>query len=188
MEAVVISGLPSSGKTTLAIALAGKIGVPMLGGTDILKQMAMDRGYHPVGDDWWDTQEGLRFLNERSGNLEFDREADRRLCQVVEKGNVIITSWTVPWLTKTGFKIWLSANLETRAKRMSMRDHTDVPHALETVAKRDKENYALYKRLYGIDFGNDLKPFDLVIETDGKEAVEVADAAMMTLRERKVIA
>ena len=34
----------------------------MLGGTDILKQMAIERGYKPGGEEWWDTSEGMRFL------------------------------------------------------------------------------------------------------------------------------
>lgn len=187
MQAIVIAGMPASGKTSLAIFLAGSLGVPMLGGTDILREMASERGYNPVGEDWWDTDEGLRFLKERSGNGDFDREADKRLCAVIEKGDVIVTSWTAPWLTKAGFKIWLSASPQVRAERMAERDHSDVAHTAETVAKRDAENKKLYKDLYGFDFGTDMEPFDLVIDTDGKSAAEVAHIATLTLKEKGVI-
>ncbi len=187
MQAIVISGKPASGKTSLATLLAGRLGVPSLAGSDILREMAADRGYNPIGEDWWDTPDGMRFLAERDGNPGFDKEADRKLCAVVEKGDVIVTSWTAPWLTKAGFKIWLSASVETRAARMAMRDHIGVAKAAGIVADRDAKNYALYKGLYGIDFGNDLKPFDAVIETDGKEASEVAREAVIKLKERGVI-
>ena len=37
----------------------------LVGGGDILKEIAHEEGYNATGDDWWDTAEGMKFLKER---------------------------------------------------------------------------------------------------------------------------
>jgi cytidylate kinase len=185
MEAIVISGSPASGKTALAHRLSEALGVPMLGGTDILKQMAMERGYKPGGEEWWDGPEGMRFLQERKTNHDFDRETDRRLAERIRQGNVVVTSYTAPWIIKEGFKAWLSASSETRAQRMAGRDHITVEEAMKAIIERDEENRKLYMALYKIDFGHDTKPFDIVVETDSKNEEEVARIILENFKKRK---
>jgi cytidylate kinase len=175
MEAIVICGMPAAGKTTLARILGARLGLPMLGGNDILEEMAIERGYKSGGDDWWDTEEGLRFLAERAANPDFDKETDRRMRERIAKGDVVATSYTAPWIIKEGFKVWLSATPETRARRMAARDGRDARDTLKVILERDEENRKLYKNLYGIDFGNDLAPFDAVVLTDDKDSGQVAD-------------
>lgn len=175
MEAIIISGMPATGKTTVAGLVAKRLGIKVLGGTDILKEMAAERGYDMSGEDWWDTQEGMRFLEEREKNSDFDKETDRRLIEKINIGDVVITSYTMPWLSKLGFKIWLSASAENRARRMAERDSISVDKAMEIIRIRDSENHELYKRLYGINFGIDTQPFDLVIDTNSISENEVAE-------------
>ena len=184
MEAIVIAGSPASGKTVAAAAISKALGVRMLGGTDILKQMAIDRGYRPGGEEWWDTEEGMRFIKERKTNPEFDKETDRRMAEAIRKGNIVVTSYTAPWIIKEGFKVWMSASRETRAKRMANRDHIEVKDAVAVIAKREEENRKLYMALYKIDFGHDTKPFDLVVETDDKDADEVARIILDNFKRR----
>ena len=79
MKAIILCGMPAVGKTTVARILATKLGLKLIGGGDILKEIALEEGYNAVGDDWWDTEEGMKFMQERTGSPEFDREVDRRL-------------------------------------------------------------------------------------------------------------
>ena len=187
MEAIVLAGSPASGKTVAAKAISKILGIRMLGGTDILKQMAIEKGYKPGGDEWWDSGEGMRFLNERKSNSEFDKETDRRMEVAIKKGDVVVTSYTAPWLIKEGFKVWIAAGKETRALRMAGRDHIPIEEAEKVIAKRDEENRKLYMALYKIDFGHDTKPFDLVIETDDKTMEEVVKIILDTFKKRNVI-
>ncbi|MGC8676040.1 MAG: AAA family ATPase [Candidatus Micrarchaeia archaeon] len=176
MSAILLCGFPASGKTTVAGILASKLGYKVVGGTDILVELAKEHGYKPAGLSWWDTSEGIKFLRERASNPEFDIETDKRLAALVEKGGVIVTSYTLPWLTSSGFKVWLDASPDTRAKRMAERDSTSVEEAKKIVELRDKENAELYEKLYGIHFGKDLSPFDLVLdvnEIDANRAAEI---------------
>jgi cytidylate kinase len=186
MEAIVIAGSPASGKTEAARNLGRRLGVRALGGTDILKEMAIAKGYKPGGDEWWDTSEGMRFLNERKTNPEFDRETDRRLAEIIKKGDVVVTSYTAPWIIKEGFKVWISATKETRARRMANRDHMGMAEAVVVIAKRDEENHKLYMGLYKIDFGYDTKPFDLIVETDNKTAEEVTNVILDNFKKREM--
>ena len=117
MKAIIISGMSAVGKTTVSRKVAEALGVPMVGGGDVLKEMAVEEGYTPGGDDWWDRGEGMKFLQERKKSPDFDREVDARLLQRAKSGNVVITSYPVPWLTPHGTKVWLSGSVKSRAAR-----------------------------------------------------------------------
>ncbi|MDE1855809.1 MAG: AAA family ATPase [Candidatus Micrarchaeota archaeon] len=184
MEAIILCGMPASGKTTVAKLLAKELKFKTLGGTDILKDMAKERGYKMSGDDWWDTAEGIKFLRERKANSDFDKETDRRLIEKIKEGKVVVTSYTAPWISPVGFKVWLSASLEKRAARMARRDKVSLEESTKSTIIRDKENYELYKGLYGFDFGTDTSPFDLVIETDNISAKKVAETIIERYRAR----
>ena len=87
----------------------------------------------------------------------------------------MITSYTLPWLAKDGVKVWLSGTKMSRAERMARRDSTSPEESMKVIEARDRENYALYKKLYGIRFGKDLSPFTMVVGTDGVPAPKVAN-------------
>ncbi len=184
MEAIIISGMPAVGKTTLAKILAERLNLKAMGGGDILKEMAAEKGYNISGEDWWDTKEGIRFLKEREANPDFDKDADRYLKKKIEAGNIVITSYTAPWITENGFKIWLSGSVERRAERMAKRDGIELKKSENVIRIRDGENIKLYKGLYGIEFGKDMKPFNIVIDTDGKLPEELADIIISELNKK----
>lgn len=185
MEAIILSGFPAAGKTTVAGIIGNRLGVRVVGGGDILREMAVERGYKVTGADWWDTPDGIKFLRERETNSDFDKEADVRLIEKIRDGDIVVTSYTAPWLTKDdGFKVWLKGSTENRAKRMSKRDGTPLEETKNVIKIRDDENSRLYKALYNIDFGNDLRPFDLIVDTNKKTAEEVADIIIVKYKLR----
>ena len=182
MEAIIISGLPAAGKTEVARLLGMRLGLRELGGGDILKGMAAEEGYTTGGSDWWDTEQGIEFLKERERNPKFDKEVDRRMLEKIKEGNIVVTSWTMPWLSDTGFKIWLDASRDVRAKRMALRDKTDIDTSRRTIDERDTMNYDLYGRLYGIKLGRDKNPFDVIINTDKLTVEQVADEILKRIK------
>ncbi len=184
LEAIIISGFPASGKTTIAALLAKKLNVSSIGGGDILKEMAAERGYIPGGNDWWDTKDGLKFLKERERNSEFDKEADTKMEKKIRDGNIVVTSYTAPWLFNMGFKVWLDASHDKRTERMSKRDGTAQKDTAEIVTKREKENHKLYMSLYKIDFGVDKEPFDLILNTDNKTPEEISELILTKFKEK----
>ncbi|HJR85871.1 MAG TPA: cytidylate kinase family protein [Nitrososphaeraceae archaeon] len=163
---IVISGSAAVGKTTLAHALAKEFGFKLYNGGDILKEIAHQQGYKISGDDWWDSSAAIGFMKERKKNPIFDRQVDEKLIKIAKKGNVIITSHTLPWLTSAPITFWLSASQRGRSERMSRRDKITVKEALEIVKMRDRENKKIYKNIYGPEFGESLEVFDFMINTE----------------------
>ncbi|MFQ5940374.1 MAG: (d)CMP kinase [Nitrososphaerales archaeon] len=163
---IIISGLPAVGKTTVASALASKFNLKQYSGGDVLKEMAVATGYTMSGEDWWDTEQGIKFLAERKSNPDFDKKVDSKLVQAANQGGVVITSYTLPWLANNAVKLWLKGSKNNRAKRMASRDNIVYEEALKIIAMRDAENKKLYFDLYKIKFGEDLSVFDYVINTD----------------------
>jgi cytidylate kinase len=177
--------MPAVGKTTVSRMVAKALNIPMVGGGDVLKEMAVEEGYTSGGDDWWDRGEGMKFLQERKKSSDFDKDVDARLLQKAKRGNVVITSYPLPWLTGDGTKVWLSASAKSRARRMSRRDGLPVSDCEEVLSVRDVENYELYRKIYGIEFGKDLEPFDLVVETDEIDEARVAQIVIHYVKNKR---
>lgn len=181
-KSIVISGPPAVGKTTVAKGLAQEFQLQYLSGGDVLKEMASEHGFDSSGDDWWDTEEGMKFLKQREENSEFDKKLDEKLIDLFEKGGMVITSYTLPWLIKDGIRIWLEGSHESSTKRMQSRDSMSPEEAYEITKKRYDRNKALYKKLYNFDFGQDTSVFDLIINTDNLTATQVIDVTKETVR------
>lgn len=164
---IVISGWPAVGKTTIAENLAKDFNLKLWNGGDILKMMAYERGYSSsLNHDWWDTEEAAKFMKERNNNPNFDREVDNRLIELVKEGNVVITSYTLPWISDATINFWLQGSVDNRSKRMSMRDKIDINIAKKIVQRRDVENKLIYQKLYQFEFGEKLDVFDFAMNTD----------------------
>jgi CMP/dCMP kinase len=164
---VVISGWPAVGKTTIAENIAKDFNLKLWNGGDILKMMAFERGYSSsLNHDWWDTEEAIAFMKQRNNDPSFDREVDNRLIGLVNGGNVVITSYTLPWISDATVNFWLQGSVDNRAKRLAMRDKISIPEAKRIVLRRDNENKLIYKRIYDFSFGENLDVFDFALNTD----------------------
>jgi cytidylate kinase len=178
---VCISGMAGTGKSTLAKKLAKKYHLSYYSGGDALKALAAEAGYDASSHGWWESPEGLRFLEKREKDLKFDKAVDTKLMQYAEQGNVLLDSWTMPWLLKTGFKIWLAASVEKRAERIARRDRFTVKEALAVLKEKEARTKTIYKTLYGFELGEDFEPFNLVLDTDNLNADEVFQVLCVVL-------
>jgi len=178
---ICISGMAGTGKSTLAKKLAQKYKLKYYSGGDALKELAKDEGYNPSSRGWWESPEGLSFLKKREKNLNFDKVVDDKLLEYTQQGNVLLDSWAMPWLLKTGFKIWLTASEEKRAERIAKRDKLSVKEALHVLKEKEARTKAIYKKLYGFRLGEDFEPFDLVLDTDNLDAGEVFQVLCMVI-------
>jgi cytidylate kinase len=176
---ICISGMTGSGKSTVAKRLADRYGLDYLSGGNALKNLAQEEGYNSDVTGWWETAEGLKFLQQRMEDPAFDKRIDEKLLELAEQGNVILDSWTMPWLLNEGFKVWLEASPQVRAKRVMNRDSISIEEALKALTEKDEQTTQIYKNLYGFDLGNDLSPFNLVLATDDLEPEEVFHAVCL---------
>lgn len=162
---ICISGFAATGKSTLGRKLARAFGLKYVSGGDGLKLLAKERGYKPSGKAWWETEGGLKFLEERMRNPDFDKLVDQKLLEYAEKGNVVIDSWIIPWLYPHGFNIWLKASEDVRIRRLVKRSKINPEIARQILKKRDEDSAEIYRRLYGVEIGRDYTPFHLVLDT-----------------------
>ena len=163
---ICISGMTGSGKSTVAKKLADKYGLGYFSGGNALKILAQEEGYDSDVSGWWETTEGLNFIKQRMADPVFDKKIDEKLLELAAEGNVVLDSWTMPWLLKEGFKVWLEASPQVRAKRVVTRDSISDEEALKALTEKDERTRQIYKSLYGFDLGHDLTPFNLVLATD----------------------
>ncbi len=170
---ICICGMAGTGKSTLAKRLAKKYGLRYYSGGDALKALAIEEGYKLLERGWWESKEGLRFLERRSKNPKFDETVDKKLLKLAQQGNVILDSWTMPWLLKEGFKILLEASPEKRAERIAGRDGISVKEAVKALKSKEEKTKAIYKKLYGFSLGEDFTPFYLILDTNNLDREEV---------------
>jgi CMP/dCMP kinase len=178
---VCISGMAGTGKSTLAKRLAQKYGLAYYSGGDALRALAAEKGYDSLSNGWWESPDGMRFLEQRKEDATFDKKVDEKLLQYAERGNVLLDSWTMPWLLKGGFKIWLSASVERQAERVAKRDNMTAEEGMRALKEKEARTKAIYKQLYGFSLGEDFAPFDLVVDTDNLNAEEVFNVLCMVL-------
>ncbi len=140
-----------------------------------MKGVALKLGYRSKGRGWWESAEGLRFLEQRSHDPRFDERIDAELLKLGRQGNVVFDSWTMPWLSKTGFKIWLEVSAEERARRLTKRDGIGLDEAKRVIKEKDGRSRRIYEHLYGFKLGEDYTPFDLVLDSESLSSDEVFD-------------
>ncbi len=178
---ICICGLAGSGKSTVAKKIAKHYGLKYYSGGDALKAVAAEQGYDTDEKGWWETKHGMNFLQRRLNDLELDRKVDEKLLSWATEGNIVLDSWTMPWLFKDCFKIWLEASEEMRAQRVAKRDNLGIVEALEFLREREKKTREIYKKLYGFNVGEDLEPFDLILDVSHLDEEEVFETLCLAL-------
>lgn len=173
---ICVCGLAGCGKSTVAKKLAAKYGLKYYSGGGALKALAIESGYKPIERGWWESKEGLSFLRQRSRDSKFDRRIDEKLIEAAKVGDVVLDSWTMPWLLKDGFKVWLECSEKVRAERLAKRDGMSFKVALKALRDKEAKTKRIYKRLYGFNLGGDFGPFDLILDVSLLSADEVLQA------------
>ena len=92
------------GKSTAARKIAEKFKLRYFSGGDALKALAIETGYKPIDKGWWESEEGIKFLEKRKQDHSFDKAVDKKLLEWGKQGNVVLDSWTMPWLLKKASK------------------------------------------------------------------------------------
>jgi cytidylate kinase len=179
---ICVCGMAGSGKSTVARRIAEEYKLRYFSGGDALMAFAIEEGFRPLERGWWESKEGLSFLQKRGKDPQFDKAVDKKLLEVAEKGNVVLDSWTMPWLLKKGFKVWLEASVEERAKRIAGRDKTSYKEALEALKSKESQTKEIYSKMYGFKLGEDLEPFDFILDTEDFIASQVFEILRLVIQ------
>lgn len=188
---VIVTGMPGSGKSTLVELLASEFKLKAVYASDILKQLK-EKGITDVNAEqtkkssgWWESREAGDYAEQRKKDFSMDRALDEKLLEIIETGdNLVVDSRTMPWLSKKGFKAWIGASEEVRAARIAERDGTDPEKVKGAMRKRAENDRAIYKELYGFDYGKDFSVFDLVLDTDDMDKQQVFEEVRDEIKNR----
>jgi len=173
---VTVSGLPGSGTTSLARYLAAEHNLDLISAGEVFRQMAKEREM--------DLVEFGRLASEDSS---IDRLIDERQKEIAaERNDIIVEGRLSGWfIGDAELKIWLTASLECRIRRILARDVIEnLDIAKKTTRQREECEAERYRTYYDIDIG-DLSPYHMVLNSErwGVEDLgAIVDTAISIIR------
>ena len=182
-----ISGLPGSGKSTVAKKLAKKLGFERIYIGAILRKVAEQKGISI-----------LDLMKEEETDSSIDEEVDKMVTDFgVNKDNFIIESRTAFHFIPDSLKIFIKVKIEEGTKRIfadlkkEERKEEEKTSSVEGLAKKLKERLEIdqerYKKYYGVDYLDEAN-YDLVIDSTYLTPAEVMRKIMVEVervRERE---
>jgi cytidylate kinase len=173
---ITISGLPGSGKTTVARLVACDLGLEHVYAGNIFRRQAEAHGL---------TLE--EYLRRAETDPSIDRELDRQMEARAARGEAVLEGRLAAFLAERAgtdaLKVFLNASEEVRARRITGREGGATTQRLREIQAREASDHRRYLDLYGVDY-HDLSRYDLIMETDRRTPEEVAGAIVEQARAR----
>ena len=176
MTVVTLSGLPGTGKTTVAQLLHKKLAVRYVYSGEIFRSLAQKHGM---------SLEQFGLYCEQ--HPEVDRELDEYQVQVLKQGDVLLEGRIAGWLAVRNhipaFKVLLTADFDTRVARIVKRESGEHARRRQEIEARERSEAARYKKFYGIDV-SDTSIYDVIVDTSPLAPEEIADRILASIPKR----
>ena len=152
---ITIGGPAGSGTTTAAKVLSENLNIPYLSTGSIFRDMAKEKGMSV-----------LEFSKFAENNTDIDKEIDRRQAELAyEAGDIVVEGRLSAYFIEEDLKIWLTAPLDVRAKRVHDRENKSIEQAVHEIKIREESEASRYKEIHNIDL-YDYNIYDVVINSD----------------------
>ncbi|MFA5745939.1 MAG: cytidylate kinase family protein [archaeon] len=189
---ILICGFSASGKSYLVNSVADKLNYKHVHTSDILNQIACGVSEKKVNcnntkmNTGWYEFSGLDEKRKKTNNI--DKKLDKYLLNLVKtKNNIVLDSWTLPYLVKDNkkvIKIWLDATEKIRSQRLALRDKITYTEAHKLLKSKDSFSKEHFQELYGFTLGKDKQVFDLVINTNTLSIKQVEQKTLDFLKKK----
>jgi len=165
---ITITGKPGSGKTTVAKALAKKLGFKHYSVGDFRGQLATERGMT------------IDELNEVGKTEDWtDKEVDKKTQELGKSEDNLVVDGYMAWkFIPHSIKIFFDVDLKVAAERIFKNQRPDEPHknnvdeVHQMIQKRMEENLLRYKKWYDVNL-HDMNHYDLVLDTTNSSVEEL---------------
>lgn len=168
---ILISGPHGTGKSTIARAIAGKLGLRYISAGEIFRKKAREYGMGIV-----------EFTKYVEKNPELDYEIDNAMMEEIKKGNVVVDSQLAYFFAKKiidertiTVSILLYASFNERVKRLAEREGISLEKARAEIQTREISEKKRFEKLYGAKLWS-IDDFDIVLNTTNlkkDESIEV---------------
>ena len=173
---ITISGLPGSGKTTVARLVAEQLGLEHVYAGDLFRRQAAARGLS---------------LEEYARRAETDHSIDRALDEQMQaraaRDEAVLEGRLAAFMAdaarRPALKVFLDAPEPVRAARIVAREGGAAEARLQETQAREASDARRYREIYGFDY-HDRSRYDLVLSTDGRVPEELAAEIVRAARER----
>lgn len=171
---VTLSGLPGSGKTSVARELVARYGFVIISAGEQFRKLAQERGM---------SLQEFGELAEKDASI--DTAIDKRQKELALTQKMALVEGRLAGRTiDADLKIWLKTSLDVRAQRISKREGIPVNQAMEDTRTRETSEALRYQTFYNID-QRDWSGYDLIIDTRLWDAKGVADIISIAIDELK---
>lgn len=161
---VTLSGLPGSGKTSVARDLVARYGFTMISAGEQFRQLARERNM---------TLEAFGALAQTDPSI--DVAIDRRQKELAMRTPMALVEGRLAGHTiDADMKVWLKTTLEVRVERISKREGISLDRAREETVARELSEATRYAAFYGIR-QDDWSCYDLIVDTRLWDANGVSD-------------
>lgn len=169
---IAISGLSGSGTTSVARALAEKLGYRLISAGEIFREMAKKEGLDLIA-----------FSKKAEREESIDRRIDEIQKEISEKeDNIVIEGRLSARIVRADLRVWLKAPLEIRAGRIAKREGKSYEEVLEETIERERSEKLRYRKYYGIDV-DDLSFYDLVIDSSKWSSEGIVNLIILAMKE-----